>query len=136
MEIKRPIFHLAFPIKDVSQTVSFFRDKLKFQVELIEDKRCIISLGGHQLVAHLSEKDVSEKVSMYPRHFGVIFDKEEDFNTLLKNAKDNGAPFFKEPFARFPGSPREHRSFFLVDPSNNLLEFKWYRNPELIFKPA
>jgi extradiol dioxygenase family protein len=27
----------------------------------------------------------------------------------------------------------EHQTFFLVDPSNNLLEFKWYRDAHMMY---
>lgn len=132
----RPIFHLAFPVKGVPETVEFFRDRLGCRIDLIEKGRCIIDAWGHQAVAHVSPSDVPAKVAMYPRHFGVIFDREEDFETLLARAESQGLNFFEKHFRRFAGTPREHRTFFLTDPSNNLLEFKWYRNPDLIMKAA
>lgn len=127
-----PVFHLAFPVKDISSTVSFYRDKLKLRVDLIEEKRCIINLYGHQVVAHTAEDHVPASVSMYPRHFGVIFENERDFEELLCHARQSGVDFFQECFTRFADTPRAHKTFFLKDPSNNLLEFKWYRDKELI----
>lgn len=131
-----PVFHLAFPVKDVPETVVYYRDRLGCRVDLIERGRCIINLWGHQAVAHVSAADVPQKVSMYPRHFGVIFDREEEFERLLARATEQGLNFFEKHFRRFPGTPREHRTFFLLDPSNNLLEFKWYKNPDLVLKAA
>ena len=129
-----PIFHLAIPVKDIPSTLEFYRDKLKLQIDFIEEKRCIINLFGHQLVAHVSKDDIPNSVQMYPRHFGVIFEREKDFETLLRNAEQSKVEFFKQPFTRFPDSDRVHRTFFLLDASKNLLEFKWYANPQLIFK--
>ena len=129
-----PIFHLAFPIKDIESTLDFYRDKLGFPIDLIEKHRCIINFFGHQVVAHVSKKNVPEKVEMYPRHFGIITDDEMQFERLLERAKKTKLSFFQEPFTRFAGTPRAHRSFFLKDPSNNLLEFKWYQNKDLLFK--
>lgn len=131
-----PIFHLAFPVRDIPATVEYFRDRLGCPIDLIEKGRCIINVWGHQAVAHLSAADVPARVTMYPRHFGVIFDREEDFDSLLKRATDQKLAFFEGHFRRFAGTPREHRTFFLIDPSNNLLEFKWYKNPGLIMKAA
>jgi extradiol dioxygenase family protein len=131
-----PIFHLAFPVGHVTETVSFYRDRLGCRVDLVEKNRCIINFWGHQLVAHLSAADVPNSVRMYPRHFGVIFDRAEEFEALLKRATDEGVNFFEKHFHRFAGTPREHRTFFLTDPFNNLLEFKWYRNADLILKAA
>jgi extradiol dioxygenase family protein len=129
-----PIFHLAFPVRDIAETVSYYHDRLGRRVDLIEKHRCIINFWGHQAVAHLSAADVPAKVTMYPRHFGVIFDRENEFEELLQRATIEDVAFFERHFRRFAGTPREHRTFFLTDPSNNLLEFKWYRHPELILK--
>ncbi len=41
--------------------------------------------------------------------------------------------FFKEPFIRFEGMQEEHTTFFLKDPSNNLIEFKHYKNERMIY---
>jgi len=127
-----PVFHLAFPVKDVESTREFYVQKLGFAIDLAEKNRCIINFFGHQLVAHVSESDIPEKVAMYPRHFGVILEKESDFEELLAKAKASKVEFFQEAFTRFPDSPRAHRTFFLKDPSNNLIEFKWYKNIDLI----
>ena len=130
----RPIFHLAFPVKNVEDTLAFYRDQLGFQINLIETSRCIIQVFGHQAVAHVSEKDVPKQVSLYPRHFGVILEDEKEFDSFHARVKKSGVSFFEQLFVRFEGTPREHKTFFLKDPSNNLIEFKWYRDPELVFK--
>ena len=70
---------------------------------------------------------------MYPRHFGWIVDDESNYKEILENARRNQIKFFKEDFRRYLNEPSEHRSFFLQDPSNNLIEFKWYKNRNWIF---
>ena len=132
--MRSSIFHLAFPVKDVDSTLVFYRDKLGLRIDLIETQRCIIDFFGHQAVAHVSEKDVPARVSMYPRHFGVILDDEKQFDELHKRVHKSGLPFFERLFVRFQKTPREHKTFFLKDPSNNLIEFKWYRDASLVFK--
>lgn len=131
---QRPIFHLAFPVKNIESTLVFYRDLLGLRIDLIESGRCIIDFFGHQAVAHVSEKDVPPRVSLYPRHFGVILDDERQFDEFHLRLERNGISFFERLFVRFSGTPREHKTFFLKDPSNNLIEFKWYRDPGLIFK--
>ena len=132
--MNRPIFHLAFPVKSVESTLIFYRDQLGLRIDLIERERCIINFFGHQVVAHVSPKDVPERVSLYPRHFGVILDDERQFDEFHQRLERIKMPFFERLFVRFDGTPREHKTFFLKDPSNNLIEFKWYRDPSLIFK--
>ena len=122
--MNRPIFHLAFPVKDIDSTINFYHDKLGLRIDLIEKERCIIDFFGHQVVAHVSEKDVPSRVSMYPRHFGVILDDEKKFDEFHVRVGKAGVSFFERLFVRFQKTPREHKTFFLKDPSNNLIEFK------------
>jgi uncharacterized protein len=127
-----PVFHIAFPVKDIVSTKKFYIDKLGFRLALEEPKRMMIDFYGHQAVAHVSEQDIPAEVHMYPRHFGVVFDELKQWEQCLARARKVKLDFFSEPFARFPDTPREHRTFFLKDPSLNLLEFKWYRSGDKI----
>jgi extradiol dioxygenase family protein len=63
---------------------------------------------------------------MYPRHFGLIFPTKEELERIYKRAKEQGAAIYQEIFERHMGKPGAHISFFLTDPSNNLVEFKYY----------
>jgi hypothetical protein len=36
-------------------------------------------------------------------------------------------------FTRFDDMPERHLTFFLKDPSNNILEFKFYPNSEMMY---
>ena len=42
-------------------------------------------------------------------------------------------PFFHDVSTRFEGLAEEHRTFVLLDPSGNLLEFKHYRDPRMMY---
>jgi extradiol dioxygenase family protein len=86
---------------------------------------------GHQVVCHLAPDDVDPEPRVYPRHFGITLRTRSDFDTLLSSARNRGVPFFAEPFVRFEGCREEHWTFFVVDPSNNLIEFKWYVDPDM-----
>jgi extradiol dioxygenase family protein len=70
---------------------------------------------------------------MYPRHFGVTFRRREDFDALLLCAQSRDIPFFRPCQTRFEGAVESHLTFVLVDPSGNLLEFKHYRDPRMIY---
>jgi extradiol dioxygenase family protein len=83
-------------------------------------------------VAHTTD-DLTPQKGIYPRHFGLVFLAEGDFDALLNRAVDKGLKLFQQPKRRFSGSPLEHRTFFLEDPFYNLLEFKYYCNPQAIF---
>lgn len=93
----------------------------------------ILDLYGHQLVAHLTHEPIVPQKGIYPRHFGLIFITESDWEHLLQRATQANLSFYLPPKSRFVGSPLEHRTFFLEDPFHNLMEFKYYANPDAIF---
>lgn len=126
-------FHLAIPVHDLKVSKDFYANKLNLTIGRESNQFVIVNFFGHQVVLHLSPDDVPEKVQMYPRHFGLVIEKEQDYVSLLFRARSNNCDFFKDDFTRWPGKDEEHRSFFLQDPSNNLLEFKWYKEHSEIF---
>ncbi|MGB3518176.1 MAG: VOC family protein [Elainellaceae cyanobacterium] len=129
-------FHLAFPVANVADTKTFYADGLGCQVGRETAQSVILNLMGHQLVAHVTEEPIQPQRGIYPRHFGLVFDAEADWEALLERSQRAGLTFYQAPKRRFPGSLLDHRTFFLVDPFQNLLEFKYYCHPEAIFGAA
>ena len=129
-------FHLAFPVGDVERTKAFYVEGLGCQVGRENDQSVILNLYGNQLVAHVTEEPLTRQRSIYPRHFGLIFAEEPDWEALLERSQQQGLNFYQQPKRRFPDSPLEHRTFFLEDPFFNLLEFKYYRHADAIFGAA
>jgi hypothetical protein len=126
------LFHLAFPVADIPMTKAFYMDGLGCQAGRESPNSVILNLYNHQIVAHTTPELVPQK-GIYPRHFGLVFLNEDDFDALLNRATEKGLELYQQPKRRFPGSPLEHRTFFLEDPFYNLLEFKYYCNPDAIF---
>ncbi len=127
------IFHLAFPVTDIAETKAFYAGGLGCQVGRESPTSVILNLCGHQIVAHLTKEPLTRQKTIYPRHFGLIFTSEADWEALLERAQQKQLPFREQPKRRFAGSPLEHRTFFLEDPFYNVLEFKYYCHPEAIF---
>lgn len=126
------IFHLAIPVDDLAAARDFY-SKLGCRVAREYDDRITIVFFGHQLVCHLSPDGIDPKPVMYPRHFGITLHDREAFDALWSRARERGIAVFQEPMTRFEGKPEEHATFFLVDPSNNLIEFKYYNLPEMMY---
>lgn len=124
------IFHLAIPAKDLRASQIFY-EKLGAKSGRVYDTSIVLEFFGIQLVLHKSD-DLDENPEMYPRHFGVIFDKKNQLKAYWEVYQDKDC-VFKPLFTRNQHQPEEHQTFFLKDPSNNLIEFKWYKNQELIF---
>ena len=126
------IFHLAFPVHDMAAAKRFYVDGLGCQLGRESKQALTLGLAGHQLVGHLSE-NVTEQKGIYPRHFGLIFLSKADWRSLADRAEAKGLAFYQQPRVRFPGTRIEHHTFFLEDPSHNLLEFKHYTHESAIF---
>jgi hypothetical protein len=84
-------------------------------------------------VAHLIDEPLAPQKGIYPRHFGLIFTAESDWEALLDRSQRHDLKFYQQPKYRFTGLPLEHRTFFLEDPFHNLMEFKYYAHPSAIF---
>ncbi|WP_433287526.1 VOC family protein [Pseudonocardia sp. CA-142604] len=126
------VFHLAIPAADLDAAQDFYVAGLGCKLARRYADRITLDFFGDQVVCHLSDC-VDEAPELYPRHFGVTFRRREDWERLLRLARARGLSFFAEPFHRFAGRAEEHESFVLADPSNNLLEFKYYDDPRMMY---
>ena len=130
--MSKTLFHLAFPVTDLDATKKFYVDGLGCALGRESDSAVILGLAGNQIVAHVVKESVAQK-GVYPRHFGLVFTSEKDWQALADRAKARGLKFYQEPRKRYEGKSIEHRTFFLEDPSHNLLEFKYYARESAIF---
>jgi extradiol dioxygenase family protein len=127
------LFHLAFPVANLDEAKRFYVDGLGCILGRESATAVTLGLAGHQLVAHLIKDDAVRQKGIYPRHFGLIFGREDEWQALADRAKAAGLKFYQQPRRRFSGTRIEHLTFFLEDPSQNLLEFKYYLYPSAIF---
>ena len=127
------LFHLAVPVKDLAEAREFYANKLGCRLAREYEDRITLDFFSHQLVCHLSPENIDRAPRMYPRHFGITFRERADFDAMWKRAVDRKLNVFCEPMVRFEGMAEEHETFFLVDPSNNLVEFKHYMIEEMMY---
>lgn len=127
------VFHLAIPARDLDEAEAFYVVGLGCHLARRYEDRITMDFFGDQLVCHLSDRWDAEVLDLYPRHFGVTFRHKDDFDSLLTLARTRGLPFYKEPDTRFGHLAESHLTFVLRDPSNNLLEFKHYRDPRMMY---
>lgn len=129
-----PVFHLAVPTHDLEVSKNFYSSCFGAEIGREYGNYVIFNFFGHQLVTHLDVDRIEKKPNMYPRHFGIIVHSKEDLTSLYEKCKEHGAEFFEEMFERYNGQHGWHYSFFVSDPSNNLIEVKYYINELDIFK--
>jgi hypothetical protein len=126
------VFHLAVPAADLDAAQEFYVAGLGCKLARRYADRITLDFFGDQLVCHLSDR-IDEAPELYPRHFGITFRHREDWQRLLALARARALEFFAEPFHRFAGRVEEHEAFVLIDPSRNLLEFKYYADPRMMY---
>ena len=131
--MSQALFHLAFPVSDLQKAKRFYVDGLGCTLGRESSSAITLDLRGHQIVAHLTTEALQQQKGIYPRHFGLIFTSEEDWQALADRAKEKGLRFYQQPRRRFLGTRLEHGTFILQDPSYNLLEFKHYKYSSAIF---
>ncbi len=131
--VSQIFFHLAFPVHNLQEAKHFYVEGLGCKPGRISNHSIIFNLMGNQIVAQLVKKKPEPQKGIYPRHFGLIFKNEKDWQALICRAKEKGLKFYQEPKIRFPNTKIEHQTFFLEDPSHNLLEFKNYKFESAIF---
>ncbi len=143
MALLRP-FHLAVPVDDLDAARAFYIGVLNCR-EGRSDKHWVdFDFFGHQLVCHLRAPSgerpedavhhnaVDGKRVPVP-HYGVVLTMD-DWQQLAARLTDLGQSFVIEPYIRFAGQPGEQGTFFILDPSENALEFKGFVSLETLFE--
>lgn len=133
MRDARNAFHLAIPARDLDETQAFYVDGLGCHLARRYDDRITLDFFGDQVVCHLSDRWDREVADLYPRHFGITFRDRQEFDDVLRLAEARELPVFAACQPRFEGRVEEHLTFVLRDPSHNLIEFKHYRDPRMIY---
>jgi extradiol dioxygenase family protein len=134
-----PRFHLAFPVRDLTEARAFYGDLLGCPEGRSSDEWVDFDFRGHQIVAHLSPAEVGHKATspvdgedVPVRHFGAILTLPE-WDALADRLKAAGIKFVIEPQVRFKGLPGEQATMFFLDPSGNALEFKAFADDSMVF---
>ena len=136
MRESRDAFHLAIPAHDLDAAVAFYVTSLGCKLARRYDDRITLDFFGDQLVCHHSAaapEPADSARSLYPRHFGVTFRKGGDFERLHRLCQQRDVPFFAPMSVRFEGRVEVHRTFVVEDPSANLIEFKHYADPRMMY---
>jgi extradiol dioxygenase family protein len=129
------VFHVAIPAYDLESTEGFYVDLLGCKLARRYQDRITLDFFGDQVVCHLSEppSEGPKTPPLYPRHFGVTFRRTEDFDAMVELCALRKIPIFQKVSTRYGGCAEEHRTFVLRDPSDNLIEFKHYSDPRMMY---
>jgi uncharacterized protein len=126
-------FHLAIPCKNLDEAFDFYVTQLGCKLARRYADRITLDFFGDQLVCHLAPDKIEQHPQVYPRHFGITFHKRQEYDDLLRLLQIRKFSFFSGPALRFADTVEEHSTLCLLDPSNNVLEFKHYRDPRMMY---
>lgn len=134
-----PPFHLAFGVHDLDEARKFYGGILGCAEGRSSDRWIDFDFFGHQIVTHLDEAGERTRSSnpvdghdVPVPHFGAVLDWDA-FAALRDRLEAAGIDWVIEPYVRFEGLPGEQATMFLLDPSDNALEFKAFRNRDQLF---
>lgn len=132
-------FHLAFPIRDIEETRSFYGGLLGCDIGRSTDKWIDFNFFGNQLSAHVKPEELAQAATnavdgknVPVRHFGAVLEWDA-WHSLSEKLKEYGIDFIIEPYIRFEGEVGEQATMFFLDPAGNALEFKSFKDPSQIF---
>lgn len=135
---KQP-FHYAFKVKDLESTRTFYIDLLECEEGRSTENWVDFDFFGHQLSAHKSEHIPAldfcgkvDNIAVPMPHFGCIINPSL-FTEIAKRLKKAETQFLVEPTLRYEGKVGEQWTMFVLDPSNNPLEFKAYTDEAEVF---
>ena len=139
-----PPFHLAFPVRDLESSRQFYGELLGCAEGRSSDRWIDFDFHGHQIVAHMvdglepatPEEDTDSNAvdghEVPVPHFGLVR-PWTIWHELADRLRAAGTTFVIEPYLRFEGLPGEQATMFLLDPSQNALEFKAFKDPTQLF---
>jgi len=133
-------FHLAIPVQNLQICRTFYRDFLGCLEGRSSEKWVDFNFFGHQLVIHQTEivkpksaaNPVDGKQVPVP-HFGVVLEWNL-WEELSQKLQAQNMDFIIAPHIRFKGEVGEQATMFFLDPEENALEFKSFKDRSKMFE--
>ncbi len=130
-----PIFHLAFPVRDLAEAKHFYITVLGARTGRIREKWIDIYLFGGQITLHEQPDQVLTPEQQGVRHFGAVLAWQE-WEALAKSLEKMDLKFKVKPTISYAGSATEQAKLLVTDPSGNVIEIKAYKNPSVALEMA
>lgn len=132
-------FHLAFKVKDIESTRRFYVSILGCEEGRSTESWIDFNFFGHQLSAHVSADrpnldycGLVDGVEVPIPHFGCLLDPNQ-FAIVEDKLTAAGVKFIVKPQVRYAGKSGEQKTLFVLDESDNPIEFKSFTNESEIF---
>jgi extradiol dioxygenase family protein len=128
-----PILHLSLPVRDLTESVEFYKNVLQCDVGRVRDDFVDVWFFGMQVTLHEEPDQVLSAEQRGVHHFGVTVGAD-DLAQLIARAQAHHVVFLSELSTDYPGTPREQTKAKILDPSGNAIELKTYVDPDAAFR--
>jgi extradiol dioxygenase family protein len=124
------MFHLAFPVINLKDTIDFYVNTLGATIGRSSSSWVDFNLKWNQLTVHEDPK-LKKRVSVFGNggvpvnHFGIILIMH-DWKKMRDELVAKKVKFLVEPKVVFEGESGEQHTFFVEDPSGYAIEFKGF----------
>jgi len=127
-----PILHLSLPVRDLDESVDFYKNVLGCDVGRVRERFVDVWFFGMQVTLHAQPDQVLSAEQRGVHHFGVTVDAD-NLRRLVERAEAHDVVFLCALSTDYPGTPREQTKAKILDPSGNAIELKTYVDPEAAF---
>jgi uncharacterized protein len=132
-------FHLSIPVSDLDIAKDFYSNVFSCKMGRFGVRWVDFNFYGHQLTLHLAELPQDDFRSnnvdghnIPVRHFGLVLDWDI-WHDIKDRLSVRDVTFVVKPHIRFKDKPGEQASMFFLDPSNNVMELKAFKDNANIF---
>ena len=134
--MKKIIHHIALTVKNIESAKQFYVNQLncKLREDTSGSNFAVINFYGSQLVLIEDPNKNINKITSEEEpseHFGIILDWDE-WHELKKHLTNKNLEFIVKPNIKKHEKIGEVGNLFVSDPSNNFIEFKSYKNSNMI----
>ena len=132
-------FHLAIPCGDLEVAKKFYNEALGCRLDNSAQEWADVDFWGNELTLHEADHglqnerhDVDMGQVSVP-HFGIHLSRHV-FDVIKERIEAHDEfTYLDEPYLRFKDDEQEQETFFIKDPSGNVIEIKTMRTPELLW---
>jgi len=132
------MFHLAFPILDIKETIKFYTQTLNAKIGRTGLHWADFDFYGNQITVQ-KRGNFKKKTPIISRdgipvtHFGIILELLE-WHKLKEELESKNVKFLIAPKLVFEGEVGEQYSFFVEDPNGYSIEFKGFKSLSTVFQ--
>ena len=131
------MFHLAFPIHNLEETIAFYTGILNAKTGRQSSNWIDFDLWNNQITVHQDPNfkkltPIFSKEGVPVHHFGIIL-MIADWEKLRDELTEKNCPFLVAPRIVFEGEPGEQYSYFVEDPNGYAIESKGFKDFSSVF---